>query len=516
MPFVLVYGFAQLGDVVGRVPLVGLDDVLPVALRGVDRKRRVILPLVGVADLHGESREFLLRLGLRGVGHPVEPGDVLRKRRLQIPDHLQHAGLVLFGEVLGHVHLADGFAEGAVGHRHRTLPAGFLLLLARHGASVEVERGVDEVVAQVAGCRVDVLGGQVVADVVQRGVLHQFVGVGQRRGGRHDDPFEIADAHRLVVLGPVDGVVSLFEIGLGRGVVHGGDVAQFDARPVLLGELRLDRHHAGDGLLDVGLRNACQPEDLAQILFVGGADRLVFGVEVVVAVAHHQLGLRSVEGVDVAVHQVGLHAYAEERIGNRGVEPGDGGGQLRAVADGENLLHGGLDRRGALGVQTHRVEAHLVEVGDLLLDGARGGRRLGHLGEELVDARFVVVAQDVERSVARVFGFQGVVFLPAARGVFVEIGVGGYRKVEVGHVDRRGLRGILAGCHTGYRCCEKNVFDKPRAVPRLCRQCRGEKRCVKTNDFFHIVRVFKERGPPDKPEAPVRIVVSRDVRSIRG
>ena len=172
-------------------------------------------------------------------------------------------------------------------------------------------------------------------------------------------------------------------------------------------------------------------------------------------------------------------------------ESGDGGGQLRAVADGENLLHGGLDRRGAFGVQTHRVEAHLVEVGDLLFDGARGGRRLGHLGEELVDARLVVVAQDVERSVARVFGFQGIVFLPAARGVLVEIGVGGYRKVEVGHVDRRGLRGILAGYHTGHCCCEED-------------------------GFFHIVRVFKERGPPDKPEAPVRIVVSRDVRSIRG
>ena len=187
--------------------------------------------------------------------------------------------------------------------------------------------------------------------------------------------------------------------------------------------------------------------------------------------AHDQVGLRGVERVDVAVHQVGLHAHAEERIGDRGVEPGHCGGQLRAVADGENFVDGGLDRSGALGVQAHRVEAHLVEVGDLLLDGARGGRRLGHLGEELVDMLLVVVAQDIERTVARIFRFEGVVLLPAARGVLVEIGVGGYRQIEVRHVEGRGLGGILTGCHASHCCCEKN-------------------------DFFHVVRDLIKRGLP--------------------
>ena len=471
VPLVLVHGLAQFRNVVGRIPGVGLDDVLPVALRRVDLQRRVVLPLVGIADLHGEGREFLLRLGFRGVGHPVEGGDVLTEGRLQVLHHVEHPGLVLLGEVLGHVHLADGFRKGSVGHRHGALPAGFLLLLARHHAAEEVERRVDEVVAQVAGGCADVLCGEVVADVLQRGGFHQFVGVGQGRGGRHDDLLEIADAHCLIVLGPVDGIVGLLEIGLLRGVVHGGDVAQFDARPVFLGQLRFDRQHAGDGLVDVGLGNARQPEDFAQILLVGGADRLVLGIEVVVAVAHDQVGLRGVERVDVAVHQVGLHAHAEERIGDRGVEPGHCGGQLRAVADGENSVDGGLDRSGALGVQAHRVEPHLVEVRNLLLDASRLGFLLRHAGEQLVDALLVVVAQDVERAVARIFGLQGVVLLPAARGVLVEIGVGGYRQIEVRHVEGRGLGGILTGCHASHCCCEKN-------------------------DFFHVVRDLIKRGLP--------------------
>ena len=469
MPLVLIHGFAQFRNIVGRIPGAGLDVVLPIALRRVDRQRRVVLPLVGITDLHREGCQFLLGFGFGGVGHPVEARDVLAEGCLQVLHHFEHAGLVFLGEIFGDVHFAHGFRQDTVGDRHGTLPAGFLLLLARHHAAVEIERCVDEIVAQETGCIADVLCGEVIADVLQRGCLDHLVGVGQGRRGRHDDLLEVADAHRLVVLGPVDGVVRLLEIGFRRGVVHGGDVAQFDARPVFLGQFGFDRDHAGNGLLDVGLGDARQAEELAQVLLVGGADRLVLGIEVIVAVAHHQIGLRGVERIDIAVHQVGLHADAEERVGDRGVEFGDGCGQLRTVADGENLVDGGFDRGGALGVQTHRVEAHLVEVRNLLLDGSRPGLLLGHAGEELVDARLVVVAQDVERAVARIFGFQGVVLLPAARSVFVEIGVGSYRQIEVGHVDGRFLRGILTGCHTSHCCCEKD-------------------------NFFHTVRVFDKTG----------------------
>ena len=461
MPLLLIHGLAEFRDIVGRIPAVGIDDVLPIALRGVDLQRRIVLPLVGIADLHRKGGQLLLRLGLGGVRHPVERRDVLAERRLQVLHQRQHALLVLGGEVFGDVHLADSLRQRAVGHRHRALPAGFHLLLARHHLAVEVERRLLEVVAQV-GCRsVDILRREVVADILQRGVFQQVVGVGDGRRRGDDDRLEVADAHSLIVGLPVYGVVNLLEIGLRRGVVLRGNVAQLDVRPRLLGQLHLDVHHAGDRLFDVGFGNARKTEYPAQILLVALADMLVLRIEVVVAVAHRQPRLRDIEGVDVAVHQIGLHAHAEERIGYRRVEFGHDAGQLSAVLDGEDLPDGALQRRGALGVQTRRIETHLVEVRNLLLDASRRGADLGHLREKLVDALLVVVAQHVERAVTRIFGLQRVVLLPAARGVLVKIGVGSHRKVEIGHVDSRRLGCILTTCHTSYCCCKnENLFHR--------------------------------------------------------
>ena len=88
------------------------------------------------------------------------------------------------------------------------------------------------------------------------GRFHQFtLALARAEGSRHDDllrnrrcPLSYSTRPSRWHREP------LLEIGLLRGVVHGGDVAQFDARPVFLGQLRFDRPaHAGDGLVDVGL-----------------------------------------------------------------------------------------------------------------------------------------------------------------------------------------------------------------------------------------------------------------------
>ena len=465
MPLRPVDGFAQLGQIVGRIPFARVADVLPVALRGVDRERRVVLPRVGIADLHGEAVELLLCAGLRLVRHPVEGVDVLREGFPQVVHQHEHALLVLLGEVLGHVELAHGLREGAVGHRHGALPAGFHLLLPGHRAAEEIERRLLEVVAQVGCGGVDVLCGEVVAQLLERRVAQQFDGVGHRRGGGDDDPVEVADADRAEVGLPVDAVVCLFELGLRHGVVHRRDVAQLDVRPRLLGQLRLDAHHARDGALDLRLGKPREPEDRGEVVFIGRADVLVRRLEVVVAVAHAQPVLRDVEGVGVAVHQIGLDAHREEGVAHRAVERGDGGRQLPAVGDREDFAHGALDRSGALGVQPCRVEAHAVEVGDFLLDRSRCGLLRGHFGEEVVDAFLVVLAQHVERAVAREFGFEGVLGLPAARGVLVEVVGGCDREVHVRRVDGRRLGVVLAGCHADHG---------------------GEDK-----DFFHVIRFFR-------------------------
>ena len=121
--------------------------------------------------------------------------------------------------------------------------------------------------------------------------------------------------------------------------------------------------------------------------------------------------------------------------------------ELLGVGYGHDGFHVLLDGGEALAVQTGRVEPHGVEVGDLLLDAPLLGRRLGHLREELVDAHLVVLAQDVKGAVTRKFGFERVFLLPSARGVLIEILIGGYRRVEVRRIDcrNRGLL-LLAAC----------------------------------------------------------------------
>jgi len=190
-------------------------------------------------------------------------------------------------------------------------------------------------------------------------------------------------------------------------------------------------------------------ENLAQILLIGFSLRGVLLIEVVIAVAHHQTRLRSVQSVHVAVHQVGLDTDRKERIGYRTVEFSDKRRQFGTLLHGENPLAHRTDGCGPLGIQPCGIESHLIEVGDFLLDAALLGLNTGHGRKEVVDADFVVLAQDVERSVARKLGFQRIALLPAARGVLVEIFVRSDRSVEIRQIDGRNFRRVvvLTGCH---------------------------------------------------------------------
>ena len=368
MPLGFVHRLAQLGQVVGRIPCTGVDDVLPVALRRVDVERRIVFPLVGVADLHGKGSQFLLGTGLGLVRHPIEGIDMLRKGSLEVLYQLQHAGFVLLGEVLGHIHLAHGFGKRAVGHRHGALPTRFHLLLPGHRTTEEVERRKLEIVAQIIGGRIDVLCSQIVADVVERRRFQQFVGVVERREGSDDDRVEVADAERLVIGRPIDGIVALLEIGFRGRIVLSRDIAQLDVRPHLLGQFGLDVHDSGHCLFDFSFRNAGQGENFRQISLVGRAELLVLSIQIIIAVAHHQPRLRRIERIHGTVHQIGFDTDREERIGHARMERSDSFGQLRPVVDGQNFFHSGLDRHSTLGVEPCRIETHLIEVGNLLLD----------------------------------------------------------------------------------------------------------------------------------------------------
>ena len=129
-PLLGIYRLADFGELIAGRPLAGTLDILPVGEGRVDFERGVVLPFIGVADLHVESGEFLAGTHLGRVAHPVELIDVLAEGRAEVLHQGHHAGLVFGGEELLDVHFAYGLAQGAVGNGHGTLPAGAGLLFA--------------------------------------------------------------------------------------------------------------------------------------------------------------------------------------------------------------------------------------------------------------------------------------------------------------------------------------------------------------------------------------------------
>ena len=139
-----------------RVDRLAQAAQLPVVLEGstrhavlgvggsADAQRRVVAPLVGVADLVREAGELLERLGLGVIGHPFSATNCIAHRHQQLVDHLLATVLGVLGEGGGHVELGDLLADvGARGVEH-ALPARPLLLLTAKRAPEEVERLVRE------------------------------------------------------------------------------------------------------------------------------------------------------------------------------------------------------------------------------------------------------------------------------------------------------------------------------------------------------------------------------------
>ena len=100
-----------------------------------DDERRVVLPLVGIADLRRDRGELLARLGLGRVAHPVELRDALAVGRADGLDQVRVALLGRFREVLLDEDLAEHHAHRRVFGVEHALPARPLFLLAGEHAA---------------------------------------------------------------------------------------------------------------------------------------------------------------------------------------------------------------------------------------------------------------------------------------------------------------------------------------------------------------------------------------------
>ena len=228
--------------------------------------------------------------------------------------------------------------------------------------------------------------------------MPDYVYVGRNLpAARRADVQYIVDADAFEVSIPVDeGIVGL-ERGYVGGVVLRGDVAQAHAVPIVLGKLGLECHYVLGGSLGIFLRVARHCEDILQILHVLGANlfHIALVAEVIVAVGESEAGLGDVEGVDVGVEHIGLHATAEEWATYAGVLPYHHVGELRALHRVDEL-EVGLYGVGAFAVETHAIHTEEVYVAHLLPYRAFGLLRCGELVEKVSELLAVVLAELIE------------------------------------------------------------------------------------------------------------------------
>ena len=122
MPFTAIDGAAQLIPAALNVePSCGLDSINKG--KRLDLQRRVVDPTVGVANLRGESGEFLKSCSSGLFTHPVACGQGLvigLKERL---DKLVHDRLVFGREVPRDPNFTHGLAEEGRYQGKSTLPA---------------------------------------------------------------------------------------------------------------------------------------------------------------------------------------------------------------------------------------------------------------------------------------------------------------------------------------------------------------------------------------------------------
>ena len=311
-PLGLVHRLADLVVIPPRLEGLGLHDVRQEG-RAVDLDRAVVLPLVGITHLHAERVQLGDRLGPGGFVHPGEALEVGAQRGAEVGDELEHAGLGRGREILGHVELAQGLPDLAVGGRHHAPPAGLHFLHAGQDGAVKAEILVHERLAQE-----------------RRHVVHQVptqVGLPVRHGrrgqlrGERLEKFRVRKiqlgergrAHRAEKGGPVEGAGDLREVGHGHLVVAGVGIAELDARQRGLRQHGLEPQHrlrADLGSLGVVAKQLQHLGDVGDVLLAELLGLLVV-VEIIVAVRQAEAALVKLGDVPVAVLRVRAGKKAE-------------------------------------------------------------------------------------------------------------------------------------------------------------------------------------------------------------
>ena len=305
----------------------------------------------------------------------------------------------------------------------------------------ELPGGGVEVVGQGAALTGDELGEDIGLEGLEVTLLEEFVQAIEVAGLLDDHLILRGNARGGANAAETDLGPAGVDLGGGHRVVDGLHVAVLLAGPEDGGHGVLHLHVLGDDALRVV--HAGEGEGLHEEVPVALLEGGVGLEEIVVAVAHAQAALAQVEDLHLAVGEVRLHAGAEEAAFAVEVHLAQEVRQRVLGIDGEDLGDVGLDGLRTQGVPGSGIQGHLIQVGDLLVHGAGLGLERGHVLEEFVQVLLGGFRDGVEGAVAGEFGFEGVLLLPAAGRVLVEIHLRTGRSVQIREVQRRGVLDAL-------------------------------------------------------------------------
>jgi hypothetical protein len=372
-----------------------------------------------------------------------------RKASWRSANQLEHLGLGLRLEVLGHIELAESFAEGAVGCRDHAHPTRFAFLAALHGLAVELEGSVAERRRQSRRRAANQLPTQIDAPVIERDLGQELVErleVGRLHDveGFHRGAADVAEVAGDVQLGHQG--LELSDRHLVLGLVR---VAAVFLAHEGLGHGRLELEHS----LGMAASNrrllADQLEHAAEHVDVGLAQFLALLVAAQVVIAVRQTDTRLQRVADHLAGIVGIRRSAESEgaTDTDSVQMGDDITQTAQGADGVDACQLALDGVDAGGFDGCFIHARGKEVVDLLLDaaGGEGFAAGGQLFENDASLLEGEVTQHEEGAPARILGRDFGVVDPGAVGEAIEIVAGTDALVHVSGLD------AMIRCHSVLR-----------------------------------------------------------------
>ncbi len=263
------------------------------------------------------------------------------------------------------MHLADRFAEDAVRHAHRPLPARFLLLDAGHLPAVEIEGGGIVLIIQRSAGAIDHAAGDIVLQYLQIR-LGEIVTEGLEERRLLDDKLLLIGNVANGKIGfPVESGIIRFEPGCAHCIVLRRDVTQPDFAPGMPRERIFDRQRVVrgiDGVVQVG-----KGEDLFEERPIAIFDGRVRRINVIVAIADPQSALSEVENLGVAVEEVRSYVASEEQVHAPVMKGCDLPYQTLSISHRIDLVQHFPEGGIALRIQFRGVESLLVQDYDLLV-----------------------------------------------------------------------------------------------------------------------------------------------------